>query len=225
MRGVLKLYKYGGFILESSNATTWVKRLTSDTNLWFSSTTYGNSRFVAVGGDNQNEQGGSSILASSDGTTWKTLYTIQIPPQTNYNSIDEIWDATSIHTFNSMIYANNLAGQSGLFVAVGTDGTIVTANADNSGAVIQLKPKQSIYGLKINLTHNRISTTLPFTVSRSQLKVELFSVSGKRIYSATNSAHNGILTIPSIGFPTGKYVMSIRDENNKTLSSSFVLTR
>ena len=144
---------------------------------------------------------GGTILTSLDGSTW----TKQISGTTN--------------NINSVTYAN------GLFVAVGNNGTILTSNADPVRVAFQTNLKSNTNALKINITKSCISAMLPNTTPRSQLKVGVFNVTGKQIYSTTTGTQNGILNIPAKSFPAGKYFMSITDENNRTLNSSFVLAR
>lgn len=79
--------------------------------------------------------------------------------------------------------------------------------------------------IKINIVNNCISATLPYTTSRSQIKIGIFNVSGKRIYMSTMQLHNGILNIPAAGFPAGKYFMSIAEGNASALTSKFILMR
>jgi hypothetical protein len=112
-----------------------------------------------------------------------------------------------------------------LFVAVGGNGVILTSKADPVGVAFQTKQKPNINSFKINIAKNCISAILPDVATYSQFKVGLFNISGKQIYSAISTTQNGILNIPAKQFPTGKYFMSITDEKNRTLNSSFVLTR
>ena len=142
-----------------------------------------------------------TILTSPDGTVWT---------QRNSGTINNLYSVT---------YAN------GLFVAVGNNGTILTSNADPVRVAFQTNPKSNTNALKINITKSCISAMLPNTIPRSQLKVGVFNVTGKQIYSTTTGTQNGILNIPAKSFPAGKYFMSITDKNNKTLNSSFVLAR
>ena len=113
----------------------------------------------------------------------------------------------------------------GYFIAVGEKGTILVSKVDPTVVAFQANAKSYISSLKINITKNIISVILPNVITRSQLKVGIFNISGKRIYSATARSQNGFLNIPAKGFPIGKYFMSITDENNRTLNSSFVLTK
>jgi hypothetical protein len=185
-----------GTILSSSDGTTWTMNSTG-TPGHLLSVTYGNKQFVAVGY-------GQTIFISSDGTTWRI-----ISPRPYGTS----------GALTSVTYAKNL------FVVVGDNGIILTSKADPTGVVFQPSVKNSIHGLKINMTNNRISAILPFSDDRGALKVGLFTIAGKQIYSATTEAHNGILNVPILGFPAGKYFLSITDGNKRTLNSSFVLTR
>jgi len=83
---------------------------------------------------------------------------------------------------------------------------------------------QTLFLINFDNTRNRISATFPSTAKHSRLEIGLFNASGKRIYSAAADVKNGILNIKTLGFPAGKYFLSIYDNNN-TWASSFVLTK
>jgi hypothetical protein len=185
-----------GAILSSSDGTTWTMNSTG-TPGHLLSVTYGNKQFVAV-------SYGRTIFTSSDGATWKIIN------PTPYGS--DGW-------LTSVTYAKNL------FVAVGSDGTILTSKADPTGIVFQPSVKNGISGLKLNVANKYISVTLPYATIRSQWSVRLYTISGKQIYSASSKISNRILNIPTKGFPTGKYFMSITDDYNRTLTSTVVLIR
>jgi hypothetical protein len=138
-----------------------------------------------------------TILTSTDGTVWTTR-----------NS------GTTIYLI-SVTYGN------GQFVAVGKKGVILTSKAD----IMAVQPgpnKISGSPFKINVTKTKIVLSLP--QSDGPVTFGLFNTSGRRIYSATHQAHNGILNIPISGLSTGMYLMSIRGSNT-TLSSAFVVTK
>lgn len=216
----------------------------------FSSVTYGNGKFVYARNYYQVWYGESGwveveindcfFYSSPDGVNWTAtdssigLYS----PVVTYGNGQflvagdngmistspdgSIWTARNSGTnwnLTSITYGN------GQFVAVGDGGTILISKADNIGVTFHVSSKPDIHGLKINCANDHISATLPSEILHSQLKVGLFNVAGRRIYSATIGAHNGILNIPATGFPAGKYFISITDESKRTLNTSFVLTR
>ena len=227
-------------ILTSVDGSTWKAQIIGSYPLFFYSLAYGNglaaeqiSEYVEVGFY-------GAILKSPDGAAWTTnksgttnnLRSV-IYDNRQFVAVGDsgtiltspdgtTWTKQSSGTTNNL---NSVTYANGLFMAVGDSGTILTAKADPVGVAFQTKAKPNISSLKILNTKNHISAMLPNEISFSQLKVGLFNVSGKRIYSAVSEARNGILNIPAKGFPTGKYFMSITDENNKTLNSSFVLAK
>jgi hypothetical protein len=142
------------------------------------------------------------IFTSPDFVTWK-----------EYSSVTN-------NILYSVTYGNNM------FVAVGTKCTIVTSKADNVGVVLMSGPtKADFRGIKINIGNNCIPAKVPLMTSLCQMKVAIFNVSGKRMYSAGTTLRNGTLNISATGFPSGTYVMSITDANSKTSRVTFVLTK
>jgi hypothetical protein len=79
--------------------------------------------------------------------------------------------------------------------------------------------------IKIKTAQNHISVILPYMTSPNRFKAGVFTISGIKIYSTTVKALNGILNIPTWGFPMGRYFLSITNDNNRTLNSTFLLTR
>jgi hypothetical protein len=156
---------------------------------------FGNNQFVAVG-DN------GMILASHDAITW-----------TRKNSGCSVG-------LSFVTYGN------GRFVAVGSGGTILTSKADSAiENSVKICLKGAINSLKIKFSNTVVSTTLPHQILGNEFNVGIFTIAGKKIYSSAIKRGNGIITISVKGFPGGKYFFSFKDENNRTLNSSFVLTR
>ena len=225
-----------GLIFSSSDGRTWTQKdsgMTFTYYNYFTSVTYGNGVFVAVGSYSGN------ICSSSDGVAWSQnsvspnnvfsvtfgngLFVALSDPGKIFTSPDgATWTQQNSGTNSSLF---SVAYGNEYFVAVGDKGTIIISKADASGVALQTSFKSNNNGLKINVDKNCISATLPYSISYSQLKIGLFNVSGKQIYSAIARTQNGILNIPAKGFPTGKYFMSITDGNNRTLNSAFVLAR
>jgi hypothetical protein len=195
--------------------------------------TYGDSLFVAVGYN-------GTILTSPDGTTWTLTHTdsstwLESVTYGNEQFVAVGYNGEILTSPDGTTWTLNISNKQALlrsvtygdslFVAVGDNGKILTSKADNSGVEFQPGVKPNISGFKIIIANKSISAMLPYAISCRQLKVGLFNVAGKRIYSATTGTQNGILKIPAKGFPAGKYLMSITDENKRTLGSSFVLMR
>jgi hypothetical protein len=198
----------GDSMMTSLNGTTWTTRNSGLQHSYIQSMTYGNGRYVAMGYQSpdscclgQTEM----IFYSTDATTW------------------------TIKNLGTNVDPNSVTFGNGLFVAVGgsvgDSGRILISKADPAGVLFQPDVKPVSSEIKINSANNLISAILPYSTSRGLLKVGLFNVSGRRIYSATVETHNGILNIPAGGFPVGKYFLSITDEKNRALNSTFVLTR
>jgi hypothetical protein len=80
----------------------------------------------------------------------------------------------------------------------------------------------SVSNLRIKINKTNVAVSLP--PSDGPVTVGLFSIAGKRIYSATHQASNGNLNIPISGLSTGTYLMSIRGSNT-ALSSRFLVTK
>src|SRR5271157_4327169 len=80
----------------------------------------------------------------------------------------------------------------------------------------------SVSNLRIKINKTNVAVSLP--PSDGPVTVGLFSIAGKRIYSATHQASNGNLNIPISRLSTGTYLMSIRGSNT-ALSSRFLVTK
>jgi Secretion system C-terminal sorting domain len=222
-----------GIILTSSDGITWIENNKKPPLSWLKSVIYCNGQFVAIGMN-------GIILTSPDGITWTQnnlvpLYSMYSVTYGNSQFIavgeqgaifvspnGTTWTQINSGTTNNLFSVTYGNGQ---FVAVGEKGTILVSKADPVGVAFQTKTKSNVSGQKISIFKNCISAILPGVTTHSQLKIELFNISGKQIYSATTKAQNGVLNIPAKQFPTGKYFISITDEKNRTLNSAFVLTR
>ena len=93
-----------------------------------------------------------------------------------------------------------------------------------NGKPQQGKVKPYAGPFKINIGKNGIAVLLPENLNNGAIAVELYAVSGKRIYSAAQQVHGGGLNIPLSGLSTGTYVISMRGTTT-TLSSPFVVTK
>lgn len=103
--GIWVAVGFGNTVLTSTNGSTWTARtgaMAASDWLWIE---YGNGQFVAVGGATVNGQAIGTIMYSTDGITW----TKGNPGTSN--------------TLQSVAYSPDL----NIFVAVGNNGSIVTA--------------------------------------------------------------------------------------------------
>jgi hypothetical protein len=133
------------------------------------------------------------------------------------------WTKLNIDT---AIYLNSVAYGNGLFVAVGLGGAIMTSKANNAGTVFPTDATMPPFGgILVQFENNRLSAVLSCGYYRGQLKVGLFTATGKRLYWAAARIQNATLTIPPLALKAGKYFISISDNNSHTLSASFILTR
>jgi photosystem II stability/assembly factor-like uncharacterized protein len=202
---------------------------------WISSVTFGNNQFVATGSDSN---GNSTILTSPDGIVWKAK---RLGLATSFHYITyvdsqfiAVGDKGTIFTSpDATLWAERNSGTTiplffvtygnGLFVAVGDSGMIITSRADNITAIQTGDKKPSSGGFRINVRKNVIAVTLRETSIHDAINIGLFTIAGKRIYSAIHPSHNRVLNIPVQGLSKGRYLISITG-SNATLSSSFVLT-
>jgi hypothetical protein len=74
------------------------------------------------------------------------------------------------------------------------------------------------------MPHNSLLVKLPSAFSNNQLRVSVFTASGKRIYSSSVKSVNDALSLSSMDFPAGMYFLNVSDER-KSLSVSFFLTK
>ena len=223
----------GGGIITSSDTSTWTKR-NSMTTKDLNSVVYGNSQFVAVGA-------GGTILTSPDDSIWtkrnsgitSTLNSI-IYGNNQYVTVGDsgriltspdamswtIRNSGTIKALRGIVYADSQ------FVAVGDSGVILTSKADGTGIAFHAKSHIPDNGrIKIKSSNSGISIILPIATAPGLLKIELFTVTGKRVYSATSRGTNGVLKIPALGFPTGMYYLSIEDNLVSAKSAAFILAR
>jgi photosystem II stability/assembly factor-like uncharacterized protein len=191
----------GGVFLSSNNGTSWTA-----VN---SGLTYPSVTSLAVSGSSifAGTFGGGVFLSTNNGTSW-TAVNSGLPANTY------VW---SLAVSDSTIFA----GTSGSGVWYRPLSEMIGVTNDKSQ---QKMSKQYTGGFKINISKNGITVLLPENLNNGAITVGLFTVSGKRIYSAAHQAYNGILNIPLSGLSTGTYLMSITGKNT-TLFSSFVVTK
>lgn len=223
-----------GTIFVSPDGMTWTKQ-TSGTTSNLQCVTYGNGKYVAVGwGDSVSSSTGAvvffrTILTSPEGSTWTVKSTItssyylhSVAYGNGYFVIcgelglilvsqDAItWttiNTSTIFSLYSVIYGN------GMFVAVGDAGKILTSNAVNiiSNQVIQ--KNLNCNELKVNIDKDHIELLLPKIPSDAIFTIDLFSISGKRLYTSTQHANVGKCYLSTLTLSTGTYLMSIQGSN------------
>ena len=224
-------------ILTSPNGTTWARN--SDSAEWLNCVIYGNSLFLAIG---------TKALTSPDGTTWtisdSNIY--YLPRSITYGNgqfvaVGSVVPYHSTQTYGIIrtspdgnlwtpnvltnplitVELTGVTSDSGLFVAVGTKGTILTSNADITSTQTITKRRSEAFKISSNI--NKIIISLPiFSSDGTKITVEVFNIIGKRLYSAAHQTNNGILSIPVLS--PGAYLMSITGTNT-TYSSSFVISK
>jgi hypothetical protein len=189
-----------GLVANSLDGLIWQKWHFSYT---FQSLTYGGGYFVAVA-HRPYEYGLNTVVASSNNSFYSDEDWVK---QTDYDSLI------------SVAYGNNQ------FVAIGKSGLILTQNVDNISGVIQKYSKgYSSDRLKINVEKAKIFVNLPSNISK-EFEVALFTINGKKIYSKTTYAKNGLLNIPTYSYSSGVYYLTIKDGIRDRWTSEFVLTK
>lgn len=241
---------YGsGVFLSSNNGTSWTA-----VNNGFTSGTNENVKALAVSGNNifAGTAGDGVFLSTNSGALWKQVnngltnfgvncLTVSgnaifagtdsgVYASTNngasWNGVD-----SGLSPANSAITA--LGVWRGLLIAGGgsqlVNGLVWYRPLSEMMTAVKDKPRQGALnpctnGLRINITKNGIAVLLPATLNNGAVTVGLFTIAGRKIYSATHLARNGTLNIPVSGLSIGTYLMSIRG-GNITLSSPFVVTK
>jgi hypothetical protein len=227
-----------GAILTSPDAETWTlknsgvyRELGGD---WLYSITYGNNKFVAVGDSGR-------IFTSPDAVNWTFIpsgFTNEIssvcfgngqfaaisPLGAIFTSVDaQTW---TMQLSGAYITPWHIAYGNGQFVIVGYDERFLYSKTENSGLAFQPAFKNRYAGgIDITKRNNRILFALPFAPEQGRLKVTIYNVSGKRVFSEKIGFNKGIPSIAAGGFPSGMYVMSISDDERRTNASPFLLTK
>jgi len=215
-----------GVTATSVDGITWTTQNTSIKNSILQSVVYYYKQFVAVGTR-------GSILTSPDAKTWTqqnsgTLIGLNSITAGNGKFVAVGYQGVILSSSDGMVWIPensnttgalmSIACSDGVFVAVGPS-DILTSKFDITG-VSQSNLNQSISGkCRINVNKKYVTVLLP-EASGGLLTVELFNVVGKRIYSATHLAQNGILNLPISGLSTGAYLMSISGNH-----SEFIITK
>jgi hypothetical protein len=219
--------------LPSSDGITWA--VLGDGGSTWQSITYGNNIFVGL-------DEWASIYSSPDLLHWSRMYSKMEDNETFHSSVfangyfvavgrsivtspnGKDWTVNLNYTKNPS-RLNSIAFGNNRFLAVGSDGATIASNADSVG-IFNIKIKKTEKNkLTLYLTKNRIIIKISQRSGLSQLKIDIISISGKRVYSAFHSANNGSIVIPSKNFPAGTYLATIKESKNVTVSLPIIITR
>jgi hypothetical protein len=233
-----------GTILTSSDATAWTPQGAPANNLY--GVAYGNNIFIAVGDS-------GAILTSPNGIAWMSRNSLTTAPLYGVIWADSQFVAVggsgtiltssdglkwTVQNSGTIINILSITYGSGQFVAVGGTnngtgylhsgfGSLILTSMGNIPVSIKQNASNLTKNNKIKCTISikNISVKLPNDISKNLSKVELFTITGRKFYSASTKTNNGTLNIPSSGFSSGKYFITITYADNKSLTSTFVLTR
>jgi photosystem II stability/assembly factor-like uncharacterized protein len=235
--GTIFAWTSAGSIYRSTDGTSWTA-----VNTGFSTR---NVTCLAISGSNifAGTNGGGVYLSTNNYASWIPVGFANLSVTSLSLSGSSVFAGTNA----AGVYLSNNNGASWASVNTGlplnvpvtclamNSSTIfaVTSGGDKAGVwrrplsevmgVIQSDLKKPfVSGFRINVNKTNISVLLP--PSNGPVTVRLFNVAGRKIYSATHKAHDGMLNIPVSGLSTGRYLMSVTG-NNIRLSSSIVLTR
>jgi hypothetical protein len=234
------------YILTSSDCKNWTTRWTTPiSNIGqesecFSSVTYGNGRWIAVGGEDGGMLGGppaNHSATSLNGITWDTTsafahYNIWFTSVTYgnglfvavggsaiYTSLDGLTDTINVSgttsNLNSVIYGN------GAFVAVGDNGTILISSSTAVRPVQENPLLASV--LKVQARNSLLTISLPSTMLGKAVDLAVDSVSGREIMRKRVNSGAGRFTLP-VSFSYGSYILVANDGSRKA-SIRFVAVR
>jgi hypothetical protein len=190
-----------GVILSSNNGASWTAVNFGLTNLYVNCLTIS----------------GTNIYAGTRAGVFQSVT----------NGID--WNGTKWTAVNDGLPAttgiNCLAASSSNLFAGNSDG-IWRRPLLEMGVVNpqQMISKPCANGFKINVCKNGIALLLPQSLTKGIVTVGLFTIAGKKVYSATHQASAGTLNIPVAGLSTDTYLMSIKG-GTAALSSPFVVAK
>jgi hypothetical protein len=228
-----------GSVLTSTDGVNWTAQTYENPLSYIRAFAYGNDKYIGA----QSKK----ILSSIDGTTWTVedttiaLYFIQMLYCNNefvalihrdFDRNDLIGTspdgiAWTVHNLGTTdIIINSITYGDSQFVAVGNGSSILASRADKSAIIA---PKRAIQGgsgrLVIKRLNNRIICTVPSRDSRMNYRVELYTLAGRRCYSAIVRANDGMLTIPMDKLTAGTYFLTVMNKNNWSLSAKIVLKK
>jgi photosystem II stability/assembly factor-like uncharacterized protein len=192
----------GGVYLSSNNGTSWTAIDSGFPNAAvFCFAVSGNNVFAATAG--------GVYLSTNNGISWTKV---------NSGLTDSTVSSITVIPVSSFAISGNT-------MYAGTNNGVwrrpISEMLPTNTHEFQNK-QPSVSNLRINI--NRTTATVSFPLFDGPVTVGLFTIAGKRIYSARHQPQNGILNIPLAGLSTGTYLMSITGRNG-VLRSSFVVTK
>jgi hypothetical protein len=196
---------YGRFFV-SQDGIIWNMHISGKGTIY--SATYGNGQYLLITtyyGTTRIDPCGKSISSTADFTRF-------------YESL--CFEPWGWYPY-SVTYGNNK------FVAVGMEGRIIYGKADSlpNSVINPDNFKTSLSPLKIILSNNGISFTVPHSSLSGTLRATILTIAGNKVFSSTAGASNGNISIPLHGLSKGTYILSISDSRNRTISSPFVVAR
>lgn len=225
--------------LSSTDGINWNKYFAESAS-YIGPIGYGNSQFIAFGTDSL----GPVIFHSSDGSNWSKspcfnmntlicrgnaiLYQNGLFIVSGSNGTGGIvCTSTDGKIWNTNIVGSNYAVTSvtygkNLFIAVGLGGTIFSSQVDSPSVIKPISKKLSSKGVTTVIANNILTIVFP-QIPFHLLNVNLFTVSGRKIYSSSYSTTIKTLTLSTNGFPIGTYILKITGMNHFQLSSKIIL--
>jgi hypothetical protein len=93
----------------------------------------------------------------------------------------------------------------------------VTVSASGTGTIDNLSISNSRAESKIHLAGNEMLLTLPSNNLLGTKLVQIFDISGKRLFSSSIESDNDQLRISNVKLPAGAFYASIQDESNRSI--------
>jgi hypothetical protein len=231
-----------GVILVSQNCVNWTTA-NSNTKKTLYSVAYGNGKFISLG-ITSGSLNPDSIIFSADGITWTSKYVEMLKGEefgsvaflnnqfliiatdciltsadgVNWTRESSPLPKSATTSLNDITYGNHQ------FVGVGSFGAILS-KPDFPVKAITHDVSPTINEIKISSTNKGIFITLPSWLRRNDMKMELFTIQGKKIYSSLENANRHIFAIPTVQLASGIYLLSLFRDNKCLFSSSMVHLR
>lgn len=219
-------------VMTSPDGTTWTRQ-SSGTNTDLYEIQYGDSQFVAWGGD-------SLVITSPDAVYW-TSHTSDLNGAFRSavygndqwvavggnglitTSVDGIHWTTQASGTTDDLYG--IAFHDSLYVAVGDGGTILVSPAWAIATEKNRLSSASNSALHARyLAPNALSITIPEDLRSPEASVSIYTIAGKKVYSRTVSASAGEVRISGINLPTGMYSVGIKAKGQRRFAKC-ALTR
>ena len=209
--------------------------------------TFGNNLFVAIGSETPygyNSSVASYFLSSPDGVHWDLAF-INAPRQYTdilyvngqFVAVDKY--GNTISSTDGKIWKENhpkmcsnlnaLAFGKNQIIAVGNSGGIFSQKSTGQDSTIHhgFNSELNRSSGKLNLTMDSKSVSIngSFMNSKMRLYIQIISISGKRVYSATIQNYSGKATFSTSAFTNGVYILKVNDGKNTFVSPQFVIMR